>query len=516
MSGKREFGDYQTPVDFAQEVCRYLQTQKGLQPTVVIEPTCGIGNFLKSSLLFNAEQYYGIEINAEYCAFCRKRFSDKPVQIFNSDFFTFNFKEITTPQSNILVVGNPPWVTNTTLSTLDSKNLPTKMNFKGLRGLEALTGASNFDICEYIILKLLLEFEKTDTTIAMLCKTSVARNVFKELKRNHVGFEYCELLEFDSAKVFGISASACVLIIKLSETEKVKNVCNVCSFNNAEFYPTSGLKYSLDYRNDQLITSGNTDIYDLSGKCCLDWRQGVKHDCSKIMELSKKNGSFYNGMNDRVDIEENILFPLVKSSMFKRPIIEDFSKYVLVTQRKIREETSYLASYVPKTWKYLNENAEFFSNRKSSIYRGAPQFAMFGVGDYSYSRYKVGVSGFYKKPLFSLLYSPDQKPVMTDDTGYFICFDSYNMGYVAMLLLNSESVQNFLMSIAFLDAKRPYTKKVLERICFRKIFQVVHFDELQKTETELNLSPYITEEMYSDFKKLPIFKQTQPFLSGIY
>lgn len=90
---------------------------------------------------------------------------------------------------------------------------------------------------------------------------------------------------------------------------------------------------------------------------------------------------------------------------------------------------------------------------------------------------------------------------MTDDTSYFICFDSYDMAYVAMLLLNSERVQNFLMSIAFLDAKRPYTKKVLERIDFNKIVSVMTIEHLKETEKELNLSEYISEYMYIDFKK---------------
>ena len=126
---------------------------------------------------------------------------------------------------------------------------------------------------------------------------------------------------------------------------------------------------------------------------------------------------------------------------------------------------------------------------------------MFGIGEYSYSKYKVGISGFYKKPLFSVLFSDDGKPVMTDDTSYFICFDSYDMAYVAMLLLNSERVQNFLMSIAFLDAKRPYTKKVLERIDFNKIVSVMTIEHLKETEKELNLSEYISEYMYIDFKK---------------
>ena len=76
------------------------------------------------------------------------------------------------------------------------------------------------------------------------------------------------------------------------------------------------------------------------------------------------------------------------------------------------------------------------------------------------------------------------------------------MAYVAMLLLNSEKVQRFLTSIAFMDSKRPYTKKVLERIDFKKIVLSLHIDEVIKTEQELQLSRYVTLPMYADFKSM--------------
>ena len=49
-------------------------------------------------------------------------------------------------QGPLLVIGNPPWVTNSELGTLASPNRPPRRNIKGLRGLEARTGASNFDV----------------------------------------------------------------------------------------------------------------------------------------------------------------------------------------------------------------------------------------------------------------------------------------------------------------------------------------------------------------------------------
>jgi hypothetical protein len=497
MSGKREFGDYQTPSDFAEKVCMYLKSNRHISPSAVIEPTCGRGSFIKASLIFNAKEYYGIEINPEYCRYCDETICDERVKIINSDFFSFSSKKLIKDKSQILVIGNPPWVTNSTLSTLASDNLPIKVNFKGLKGIDAITGTSNFDICEYIILQLVHEFKDTNTVISMLCKTSVARNVFREMKRNCISFSSYDILEFDATKVFGINASACVLVIQLSAESESMDVCNVYDFEHPK-----QVKSQFGFSDGQFYSNLGAETENYDGKCCFEWRQGVKHDCSKVMELTLRDGTLQNGQKENVQIEDDIVFPLIKSSMFKAPIIHSFTKYVIVTQKKAREDTAHLEHEVPKTWKYLSDNKGSFDNRKSSIYRGAPPFSMFGVGEYSYSTYKVGISGFYKRPLFSVLYSDDKKPVMTDDTAYFICFDSYDMAYVAMLLLNSEKTQSFLTSIAFLDAKRPYTKKVLERIDFDKIIASISIDELIETEERLNLSSHVSLPIYDSFKSL--------------
>lgn len=497
MSGKREYGDYQTPIDFAERVCTYLRVNRSFAPSAVLEPTCGTGSFLKSSLSFNAQEYYGIEINPDYCEACQRSIDDTRVKIINSDVFSFSLKNLIKDKRQILVIGNPPWVTNSTLSSLNSANLPNKVNFKGFKGIDAITGASNFDICEFIILQLIQEFRNTNTIISMLCKTTVARNVFKELKRNQIGFSSCDILEFDASKVFGINASACVLVVHLSESDIVSECCDVFDFEHPQI-----VKSRISYEDNRLQHAFNQQIDDFDGHCCFEWRQGVKHDCSKVMELSSVNASLLNGSGEIVDIEDDLIYPLIKSSMFKAPIIHSFSKYVIVTQKRVREKTEHIKEDLPKTWHYLQENKKLFDRRKSSIYRDAPPFSMFGIGDYSYAKYKVGVSGFYKKPLFSLLYSEDGKPVMTDDTSYFICFDSHEMAYVAMLILNSERVQNFISSIAFLDSKRPYTKKVLERIDFNRISNSLTIKDLVQTESTLLLPSFITSSMFSSFKKL--------------
>ena len=45
---KMEFGDFQTPISLTKLVCRKFNGQ--IEPSVLIEPTCGIGNFVISAL----------------------------------------------------------------------------------------------------------------------------------------------------------------------------------------------------------------------------------------------------------------------------------------------------------------------------------------------------------------------------------------------------------------------------------------------------------------------------------
>ena len=494
MSGKRDFGDYQTPLDFADKVCRFIHDRYSLKPSFVIEPSCGTGNFLQSSLIFDADEYFGIEINESYYRECLRKITDGRVRITNADFFQYNIDGLR-HKSNILAIGNPPWVNNSTLA--GKCNLPSKSNFKKMRGIEALTGASNFDISEYIVLRLINHLRENGLTVAMLLKTSAARRIFQELMRTKVRFSCFDMFTFGASKIFNVDVQACLMFIRINckEDDCISSEGRIFSIENPDCIIST-----VKYENGYLINTLKTGAYDFRGHCSFEWHQGVKHDCSRVMELNLADGkTFMNGMNELTEIESEIIFPLVKSSMLKVPVINTFSKYVIITQKHIRQDTSYIEHKMPHAWKYLKKNIEAFNKRKSSVYRNMPPFSMFGVGDYSFSLYKVAVSGFYRKPMFSLLYSSDGKPVMTDDTIYFICFDSYYDAYTAMLILNTEYVQNFLMSAAFSDAKRIYTKKLLAITDFGKICKAIDFDAIKRTEAELELESCLDREMLAAF-----------------
>ena len=447
LSGnKKEFGDYQTPIYFCNEVCSYLKKQ-GIDNIIeaIIEPTCGLGNFILSAVNTFQVPAIGIDINRSYIRKAQKQLPS--ANFLHGNIFDISIADVC-KHKNVLIIGNPPWATN---SDLDF-NLPKKSNFKELKGIEALTGASNFDICEYVILQMLNAYKGTDSVICMLCKTSVARNVIMEIDRNSIPCNNVEILNFNSHKVFGISVAACIVIIQLTSNKKFQDItCQVKDFDSLEVVDTLVV-------NNHHLTSKSSSVQDFEGTCQLAWRSGVKHDCGKVMELELVNGNFVNKYKEIVDVEDDLVFPLV----------------------------------------YLSSHSDDFSKRKSVIYKNSGSFSMFGIGDYSFAPYKVGVSGFYKKPLFSLLTA--DKPVMTDDTSYFLSFDNYDDAYTMMLLLNSQPIQEYLTSIAFLDSKRPYTVKLLSRVDLKKCFSNVSLNELKHTESILDLPSLISQEMYSKLK----------------
>ncbi|MCL2305616.1 MAG: hypothetical protein FWC43_09760 [Planctomycetaceae bacterium] len=499
-----EFGDYQTPPSFAQFVCQKLKEIYGFSPKVVIEPTFGVGNFLNGVLntFSDIQSLYGIEINKRYFEIAQRNIcqSHLPIDIklFHADVFSFDFdaiKESIRRNDSVLILGNPPWVTNSQLSSMDSRNLPRKENFKGYSGLEAVTGKGNFDIAENIILRLLNEFDKYDCTLAMLCKTTVAKNIVRDIKKHSFSVSAIDMYLFDTQDVFGVCCDAGLLVIKLGG--KKTSSCKVYDFYTNEEKKQFGWVNHAFY----------SDFSDLNRSESIDgvsqfvWRQGIKHDCSKIMELSPvDNGCYKNGLGEVCSFNlGTFVYPLVKSSDIKSTEITETRKFVIVPQKKINEDTLKIKEMDVNLWDYLSRHEMLLGARRSVIYKKSPRFSIFGVGDYSFAKYKVGISGFYKTPVFSLIWN--DRPIMLDDTCYFLSFDNPVHAVITTALLNSEVNRMFLKSIAFLDSKRPYTKDILSRIDFAKLACLIDYTSIADFCRSMPGKYSVSEDNYQEYRR---------------
>jgi hypothetical protein len=187
------------------------------------------------------------------------------------------------------------------------------------------------------------------------------------------------------------------------------------------------------------------------------------------MELRQTNGlTLENKLGEHVSIEPDYLFPLLKCSDLANGRIEP-ERFVVVTQRRVGEDTSVIAKNAPRTWRYLHSHSKLFDARKSSIYSSRVPFAIFGIGDYSFVPWKVAVSGLHRIPRFALIGPVGKKPVLFDDTCYFLPFENENEAQVVAEILNSEECKEFLASLTFTDSKRPITVELLQRLNIRAL-----------------------------------------------
>ena len=462
----QEFGDFQTPPQLGREVCLLL-AGKGLTPASVLEPTCGEGNFLVAALQAfpGIKRAIGLDINPEHIARAwaatQAVSGDCDIEIRQEDFFKVNWAcVVDSLPEPLLVIGNPPWVTNAALGFLDSSNSPEKTNFQNRRGIDAITGKSNFDISEWMLLKALDWIAGKRAAMAMLCKTAVARKVLHHAWKTGMPLAQADIYRIDAAAHFDVAVDACLLVVAASSTPK-STECRIFDSLSEHSGPTV-----MQYNNGRLLADAAAyqSWRHLEGNGRQTWRSGIKHDCAKVMELQELNGEYQNGLGESVSLESDYLYPMLKSSDIAKVSQPRPCRLMLVPQRFVGEDTNLIQRCAPKTWAYLQSHSELLQRRASSIYRNRPKFSIFGVGEYSFAPWKVAISGFYKDMNFVVIGPSSGKPVMLDDTCYFMPCQTQAEAVAIAEMLNSQIAREFFSSFVFWDSKRPVTVELLQRL----------------------------------------------------
>lgn len=500
---RAEFGDFQTPLALANQVVDLLKA-RGVAPSSVVEPTCGLGRFVEASLSgFNQSVVVAaFDVNPEYVrstAALNRGASPNSNRLHCevANFFTRDWSAtLASLPEPIVILGNPPWVTASALGALGSDNLPEKSNFQNRKGLDALTGKSNFDVAEWMLLKLIEAGRGKNVTVAMLIKTGVARRILAHLWRTGANMEDAHIYRFDASVHFGVSADACLFLFRAGG-RRAGIDCIVADLNQPEVRVGQ-----VGWRDGALVS--DPLAYDREKSLILSvpatafrWRSGVKHDCSAVMELKRTAGStFINGNGERVVLEEDYVYPLLKGTDLVHGSVLEARKWVLVTQTKPGEDTSEISRRAPRTWAYLCAHSDELHSRKSSIYHGKPRFSVFGVGPYTFAPWKVAISALHKRFVFSVVGPIEGRPAMFDDTCYHLACKSMEGAQLVSTLLNSEASQDLLGSLVFWDAKRPITAEILQKIDLgglaARLGLLQAFDEIYSTG--LPYSPQATLE----------------------
>lgn len=470
---KVSYGDWQTPKSLTDKICEQHLLKYGA-PDIVIEPTCGLGSFVFSALekFSDLSEIHALEINRDYTSDLKLKLllhalnapshTHPDIYVYTANFFEFDFSPIVGKAKannwNLAVIGNPPWVTNSRQGKANSQNIPIKQNRYRLKGIDAITGKSNFDISEYITLNLLELAQRNKGGISFLLKNSVIRNILSKQKINDFHIGQFEQGEIDASAEFNVSVDASCFTAKFNCRPSL--LCLVKDFytgSHVREYGWIGNSFVADVMQYKRFSN-------FDNQSSYMWRSGIKHDCAAVLELVFSDGKYINGLGEIVNIEDDLIFPLLKSSDINNYNNCKFRKFVIVPQHRVGEDTSRLEKTHPLTFFYLREHEEYFSKRKSCIYKNKDRFSVFGVGEYSFKPYKIAVSSLYKTINFVLVLPFHGKPVIVDDTCYQLDFDDSDEADSLYQALCSEEIQSLLKSLTFVDAKRVVTKSLLMRL----------------------------------------------------
>ncbi len=471
VAKRREFGDFQTPPALAEAVCERVLAL-GVRPRIVVESTCGIGAFAHAAArVFGHEAtILAADVNTAYVEQARLRAGgDSDVQqFFAADVFAYDWTQrLAGGDGPILIVGNPPWVTTSTLAVLGGANAPQRSSAYGVSGFDAMTGKSNFDVSEWIILESLRWIGRRPGVVAVLCKTSVARKVLRRLWSQGVPTSLCEMRKIDAKRHFDVAVSACLLIVGVN-LGAARTFCLIYDdMDSRTISGTIGLFAGSRLVSDALTADRLSELFNPRGGSL--WRSGLKHDCSSVMEFTRRGDCLFRATGEQVDIEDTYVYPLYKTSDLTKDFGDGSGRGVLVTQRTIGADTSEIAKIAPRTWSYLQRNANLLAARTSSIYRNKPPFSIFGIGEYSFASWKVAISGLSKRSVFAPLSPRDGKPTMADDTIYFLPCKSRGEAELLTGLLNSDEAQDYLNAHSFADEMRPFTADLLRTLDIRAL-----------------------------------------------
>lgn len=468
---RAEFGDWQTPSDLARTSCAKL-IELGVNPDVIIEPTCGVGAYVLAAkeAFPKAKEIHGYEVNPEYLDKLKECLTNTPntdrVQLHRADFFYHDWEAILkVVEGSLLVIGNFPWVTSSQQGAIGGSNLPTKSNFQGHSGFDAMTGKANFDISEWMLLKVLTWFRQRPGAIGMLVKTAVARKILSQAQQQGAKVVNAFMFNIDSKKSFNASVDACFLVMRF-DPNALNTTHEYTVFKDLE--TEQGTR--VGHRDGKTI--GDLAAFDanryLIGAAPQKWRSGVKHDLSSVMELHRTHTGLINGLGEVVSIENTYLYPLLKGSDVGSNK-QWREKFVLVTQNFVGEATERIKILAPKTWQYLEDHSVQLDARGSSIYAKNPRFSVFGVGDYTFRPWKIAICALYKKLEFRLIGPIEGKPVIFDDTVYYISFDNREKAETALAQLNSPEVRALMNSMIFWDEKRPIKTSMLNVVDFERV-----------------------------------------------
>lgn len=426
-----------TPLDWA----KWLIIESGAlraweQGAEILDPTCGDGAFLEAfialgskkdpnSLQDSASRLFGIEINTDDKNTFLKRIWEKySIEFPASNFICCDILEDRATKVVDFIVGNPPWSNFSDLppSAKDrwAKHFITHGLVKSKK--DVLLGKSRADLCALVIKKCIDINLRPHGRASFFAPLSIlfndgANDRMRPYPSSRHGYAIESVWDLEGQDIFDGVATRYGVIDFFKSRDQTWPVRTMVMQNGAwrKTLSTSSDRKSggwIRHETNGFLASAPRIIARPANKP----RQGVNTGgANDVFVLSKSGSTFIESGGCAVDIERELLFPLMQKSQFSGESVnvENALKWIIVPHdsRSGRPLSwSELARY-PNAMKYLSRHQDTLKSRKgvligSNISKGI-WWSLLGVGSYSFSLWKVAWESLGKKAF---------RPVLLDGT----------------------------------------------------------------------------------------------------
>ncbi len=432
MTEQYNIGRTFTPINWAHWLLeRYGVYEAWRSGANLIDPTCGQGAFFialmdmfkekeETCKNIGLERLFGVEINPDDKNIFLKSFYERfKIRFPENNFVTKDFMDYSKQERFDIAVGNPPWANFTDLPQELKNNLKQDFIKYGLvtNKKNVLLGGSRIDIAALIIQKCMQNHLTHNGLAYFYSPMSIFFNEgahmnFRPKTGKDSNFCVAEIIRFDKTSVFE-NISTQYGIIALKKNTKQKNIIPLTKINNENVKDSLYCRTSAD-GSAWFMTKTNDKTKQLEKikvKPHQIPRQGMNSaGLNKIFILecvSNKNENlsktelFTNGLGETQEISTEFILPLMNGNLFGNSKANQRRFILCLHDKNGQAIDNEEINKLPYVKKYLEKHKLAMQNRKGILIQAqiakGKYWSLFGVGSYSFSKYKIAWESMGKK-----------------------------------------------------------------------------------------------------------------------
>ncbi|ERH12070.1 MAG: hypothetical protein J07HB67_01083, partial [halophilic archaeon J07HB67] len=195
------------------------------------------------------------------------------------------------------------------------------------------------------------------------------------------------------------------------------------------------------------------------GECDHEIRHGLKDDATDVYSLDREQVA---------ELEHDHVYPYIDSRHVVKYGLFGHARHLVPVRKADEHNETELRRNCPQTYEYLAANREKLEARSSSWLDRGTFYNVFGLGEYTWSAYKVVWCRLGFKPHFAVVSTVDddllgEKRVVPGDHFMFIATDDRDEAHFLCGLLNSSIYQKCIEEIAS-GGKSSLSKAVVSRL----------------------------------------------------